>query len=107
MLAFDPAHGVIRLVDVVRELRVSTVVQQPLVRSSGKLNAWEGRVRYPSETDLCGISLAETVGDFPPETTAKSKQELVHQRWSENVVVADAGVSSALRGDAAEDGPQV
>ncbi len=103
MLALDPTHGIIHLVDVVCKLRVAAGVNHLTVRAAKKFNAWESSVIYPSKSDLCRVSLAEAVGDFAPETPAKSDQELVDHGWSENVVVAKAHITSTLRRALPED----
>ena len=106
VFAFDPAHGIIQLIYVVGELRVAAGVKRLTVRATEKFNAWESGVIYPSKSDLCRESLAEAVRDFAPETPAKSDQELVDHRWTENVVVAKARIPSTLRRALSEDRSQ-
>src|SRR5207245_9445655 len=48
-------------------------------------------------------SVAEADRDLAPETPAKSDQELVDHRWTENVVVAKARIPSTLRRALSED----
>ena len=99
VLSFNPADRIIQLKNVIRELRVAAVIQHALVRSAGKFHARESGVLHSGEPDLRGIALAKTVRHFSAEAAAEPEEELVDQRRSKNVVVADASVAGALRGD--------
>ena len=102
MFAFDPTNGIIQLIHVVGELRITAIVQQAFIGRTRKLDTRKCSLLNSGETDLRGIVLAKAVGDLTAETAAESEKKLIHERRSKNVVVTDAGISCILRGSGTE-----
>src|SRR5258708_31198337 len=94
VFALNPVHGIVQLEDIVGKFRVTTVVD--LVITAKPLDAGKSVLIHAREANLCGISLTEAVRNLAAEAPAKSKQELIHHGWVEDIVVAESRIPCIL-----------
>src|SRR5581483_9137679 len=97
VLALDPAHRIIDLIDIVCKLRVAAIVEHLEISGGVELDARESCVLYALQPELLWIILTDAVRQLTPETAAEPDQEVVQHIGAENVVMTEAGVPCVLR----------
>ena len=96
MLAFDPTHGIVYLVNVIRKLGVTTIVENFPVWTAEEFETREGGIIHTREPDFRRKPLADAVRTLSTVTSAKSNQKLIDHGRTEDVIVAESYISSIL-----------